>query len=126
MVNWNGATDTIACLRSIQRLKVKDDQLSVVIVDNASADTSVCQITSELLDTGYAVSARNISREEVERVISETWFESSRHPAHDICVVSARQNLGFAAGNNIGFRIAMAVKQPCFMWHLNNDTEVAP
>lgn len=125
LVNWNGAKDTLACLDSINRLRVSSTTISVVIVDNASADNSLEQINSHLLTCAYELRALSVSNTETGRVESEAWYYSSSHVAKDICVVAAKKNLGFAAGNNIGINIASAVKRPSFFWILNNDTEVA-
>jgi GT2 family glycosyltransferase len=126
LVNWNGAKDTIDCLDSINRLSVSSTKISVVIVDNASADDSLEQIGSHLLRCAYELRAFSLSDMETGRVESEAWYASFSHVANDICVVAAKKNLGFAAGNNIGIHIALAVKRPSFLWLLNNDTEVAP
>lgn len=55
VLNWNGWQDTIACLASLQHLDYPDFRL--LVVDNASTDESVAQITKampsvELLQTG--------------------------------------------------------------------------
>ncbi len=42
VLNWNGADDTLACLRSLQL--VADPQLDVIVVDNGSTDDSVARI----------------------------------------------------------------------------------
>lgn len=44
IVNWNGFEDTSECLKSIQKLVLKNIQLSVVVVDNASTDDSVKEL----------------------------------------------------------------------------------
>ena len=126
LVNWNGAADTVACLRSIQRLTIGSGELSVIVVDNASGDDSVGRIEAALRHDGYILRHSSLSKQEAERVTDERWFESKGQAAASVCVARARINGGFAAGNNIGYRIAVAVKQPTFVWHLNNDTEVTP
>jgi GT2 family glycosyltransferase len=47
----------------------------------------------------------------------------SAHP--DILLLESGKNLGFAAGNNIGIRHALAHHADC-VWILNNDTQPAP
>ena len=47
----------------------------------------------------------------------------SAHPG--ILVLESGKNLGFAGGNNIGIRHALAQNAEC-IWLLNNDTEPAP
>ncbi len=47
----------------------------------------------------------------------------SAHP--DILLLESGKNLGFAGGNNIGIRYALAHHADC-VWLLNNDTKPAP
>ena len=44
ILNWNGAKDTIECLRSIGRLRGDNYKLKVIVIDNASSDGSVKEI----------------------------------------------------------------------------------
>ncbi len=59
LVNWNGATDTLATLASLDRAAVRpeDGTLRVLVVDNGSTDDSVVRLraarpTLEILETG--------------------------------------------------------------------------
>ena len=47
----------------------------------------------------------------------------SAHP--DVMILESERNLGFAGGNNVGIRHAMAHGAD-YLWLLNNDTQVAP
>lgn len=96
LVNWCGAEDTIACLRSLAKL---DDVLPKVIVcDNASVDGSWDRLQA------YVSSQIRL----------------------DIRLVQTGANLGFAGGNNVGLQMALSDPEMQFVWLLNNDTEVAP
>jgi len=90
VLNYNGAADTIACLRSLKRSDYAP--LDLVVVDNGS--NRECQLTlqSELPDTE---------------------------------IVFTGCNLGFAAGNNRGFRHLLK-RHPKYVLFLNNDTLVEP
>ena len=44
---------------------------------------------------------------------------------HDAVLIKANENLGFAAGNNIGIKYALEYGADYIML-LNNDTEIAP
>jgi GT2 family glycosyltransferase len=90
VLNWNGLSDTLDCLMSLQRLDYPD--CKVVVVDNGSVDGSV----------------------EVVR---------TRFPG--IMLVENEENLGYAGGNNVGLRYALAQGMD-YVLLLNNDTEVAP
>ena len=117
ILNWNGWKDTIECLSSITRLSNQD--FSVIVIDNASTDTS----RVKLLDWF----SRNDTRLHFTGEINETDVGVYKRPFECLeCVyVQASQNGGFAAGNNIGMRLAL--QAGCeFVWLLNNDTVVEP
>ena len=94
ILNWNGAADTIACLDSLKRLN--NTGLKVIVCDNKSRDDS--------------------------------WSRLKRYVSMNdelgIQLVQTGDNLGFAGGNNVGLRIALADPVMECAWLLNNDTEV--
>jgi GT2 family glycosyltransferase len=67
-------------------------QLTIIVVDNGSTDSSVSKIRAA-------------------------------HP--DVLLLESKKNLGFAGGNNIGIRYALAHGAE-YVWLLNNDTKPAP
>jgi len=90
VLNWNGYKDTIECLESLQKVKVSDCELDVIVVDNASTDDSVKQL---------------------------------RKLKNDFQLIESDKNLGFAGGNNLGMKQAIANGAE-YIFILNNDTEV--
>lgn len=96
VLNWNGATDTIACLQSLAELQ--GPLPKVIVCDNASVDDSWS--------------------------ILQTFVEQQR--GLDIQLVQTWANLGFAGGNNVGLRLALSDPAMEFVWLLNNDTIVDP
>ena len=44
ILNWNGAEDTLNCLKSLEKLKKDKYSLTTVVVDNASSDDSVTKL----------------------------------------------------------------------------------
>ena len=96
VLNWNGASDTIACLESLAKLEGALPK--VIVCDNASRDDSWRRIESY----------------------------TQKQSVLDIQLVQTGANLGFAGGNNVGLRLALADPAMTFTWLLNNDTEVAP
>jgi GT2 family glycosyltransferase len=90
LLNWNGWRDTVDCLAALARLNYEN--VSVIVVDNGSADESVRRI---------------------------------RNAAPGILVLETGSNLGFAGGNNVGIRHALA-QGADYIWLLNNDTQPEP
>jgi len=96
LLNWCNADDTIACLKSLSLLK--GEYPKVIVCDNASTDNSWKKLQNYV----------------------------DNQDILDIRLVQTGSNLGFAAGNNVGLRIALSDPSMEFVWILNNDTEVAP
>ena len=90
VLNWNGRDDTLACLRSLERVDWPCHD--AIVVDNGSVDGSLGAIEAE-------------------------------HPGARTIATGA--NLGFAEGNNVGLRAALAAGAD-YVLLLNNDTVVAP
>lgn len=94
LLNWCGAEDTIACLQSLALLESALPK--VIVCDNASTDDSWVKLTAYI----------------------------EHQTALDIQLIQTGANLGFAGGNNVGLRVALADPAMQFVWVLNNDTEV--
>jgi len=58
VLTWNGEEDTVACLASLQR--VHYDNLSVVVVDNGSADRTVPRVRAEFPDVAMLETGANL------------------------------------------------------------------
>jgi GT2 family glycosyltransferase len=90
ILNWNNRADTLACLASLTAVTYPN--LTTVVVDNGSTDSSVEAIRAEFTD---------------------------------IELIETGENLGFAGGNNVGLRHALAMGAD-YALLLNNDTVVDP
>jgi len=99
ILNWNRKSDTLVCLNSVCELTLENIKLNIVVVDNNSSD-----------DSRDAVNKRLKTLLRVKKNIS---FEQ----------VKNKENLGFAAGNNVGIKVALKNKSD-FIMLLNNDTVV--
>lgn len=134
ILNWNGWKDTIECLESVFRLS--GCAFRVVVCDNASTDGSIEKIKEWARGELPAVPAS----QELSRLNSLLlakpipYLELTRDQAESRAAISDRQliliqngaNLGFAGGNNVGLRYALAGSNCQFFWLLNNDTVVEP
>lgn len=114
IVNWRNAPDTIACLESLQHLA--DPDVAVIVCENGSGDRSVERLeawaSSELAPTGRTF-----------RVLSDSDLGTAA-PGVYLTIIASQRNLGFAGGNNLCIRMALADKGIEGVWLLNNDTEV--
>lgn len=117
ILNWNGWKDTLECLESLRTLERQD--FAVVVVDNASTDES----RPNLLEW---MSANNHNTQ-VDTVINEADIESfhRKFETSEHIYVQSTRNGGFAAGNNLGIRLALLAGCE-YVWLLNNDTVVDP
>lgn len=118
VLNWNGWQDTLACLESAFAADCPD--CTVVVVDNGSTDDSLARIREWGNGDGHArvvlydreLAERGGSAEEEHQAAMET-----RRP---LVLIRAGANLGFAGGNNIGIRYALA-RGAKYILLLNND-----
>lgn len=136
LVNWNAKADLIECLESLCRLRYKN--FSVIVCDNESADGSVQTVQDwargekavvpqsdkyshiwENPRTLQVSSALVIDRETAESP------QGLRDADTPLVVINTGGNLGFAGGNNVGLRHALA-RGFDFFWVLNTDTIVHP
>jgi len=137
LVNWNGWPDTIECLESVLRLDYTDYR--VIVCDNGSTDDSLTQIV-DWAEGHSLVSAavERIPRHDlvsppVEKPLSYAVYDRSQAEGGGdrsldprLILIRTGGNLGFAGGNNIGLRYALARGDFEHAWLLNNDTVVEP
>ena len=128
ILNWNGWADTIACLESVFQNTYSNFQ--VIVCDNGSTDASMDKIKQwargylraglpdELTLGAIGQCTKPISYTEVS--ISDINIENE-----PLILIEIGKNLGFAGGNNVGLRFALAQKDFAYVWVLNNDTIIA-
>ena len=137
IVNWNGWRDTIECLESVCRNDYPDFQ--VVVCDNDSTDGSLDRIKEWAAGRLCASSAdgppcrsfttpaipKPIQFVELDRAQAEAGGHT-RAPDVPLALIRTGGNLGFAGGNNVGLRYALARDDFAYAWLLNNDTVIPP
>lgn len=133
ILNWNGWQDTIECLESVFRLEFHD--FAVLVCDNASEDDSLGHIAAWArgeLAAGWDNPdlARHTTppvRKPIPFVQVNPTDQLSIALHHErLFLVQAGSNSGFAAGNNVGLRLALSDPNFEYAWLLNNDTVVHP
>lgn len=115
ILNWNGKSDTLACLKSLQASE--GVEFRVVVCDNGSSDGSLAALIAWGRQA-FGPAFRQLGRAEVDA--------TSPAPHERFFLIDNAANLGFAGGNNVGLRWAMRDLACRYVWLLNNDTEVAP
>jgi GT2 family glycosyltransferase len=128
--NWQ---DTVACLQSLVS-SVEAGLARVIVVDNASIDDSAAQVV-RWIDGAHALGPPPPDDPLVEHwhplagCAGAQWQSVTADAATTPSAwtfVQSRVNRGFAAGMNVGLRIALADPSVDTLWLLNNDTVVAP
>lgn len=114
LLNYQGTSDTLACLASLGRLATAPQR--IVVVDNGSGGNEV-----EHLMNGWTALA--ISQ---GGAIPALVRESDPLPEPSSILLALDDNGGFSSGNNAGIRLAMQDGCCRAFWLLNNDTEPAP
>ena len=115
LVNWNGWRDTVECLESLLLLDYPD--FRILVCDNGSTDDSLERIR------GWA-GEHGLGFLEYRRAAAESGGDPAADPM--LTLIAAGENMGFAGGNNVGMRHALARGDFGCCWLLNNDTVVEP
>ncbi|CUH94471.1 hypothetical protein P22_0537 [Propionispora sp. 2/2-37] len=134
ILNWNGWKDTIECLESVFRSDYPN--YTVVVCDNASGDHSLDHIKrwadgkefahvsshSRIARNTYPYKPKPIPYVEYDRCTAEAGGNGEMDSP--LVLIRTGGNLGFAGGNNVGIRYALARGDFAYIWFLNNDTVV--
>ena len=137
LLNWNGWRDTIECLESVFRSDA--DDYRVIVCDNDSKDESMAHIkawadgrlnvalhrNNGLRGFSFPPLNKPIAYLEYDRGMAESGGD--RDPGNaKLVLIQTGSNLGFAGGNNVGLRYALARGDFDYVWLLNNDTVIRP
>ena len=131
MVNWRGAADTIECLESLLR---SDVHVHAIVCDNDSSDGSVEALLGwargeRIYDAGTGPLAP-LTIPPLEKPVPHEHLRNeggfTRGPQAPLTIIETGGNLGYAGGNNVGIRFALANPDIDTVWLLNNDTVVEP
>lgn len=136
VLNWNGWRDTIECLESMQQITYPN--YTIIIVDNGSMDDSVKRIKSWAVGDLSAESdslsydalskpvywmEHDLSADEGGGETEQEEYIASLPSSRRLVIIQNRENLGFAAGNNVGILYALK-RDYAYIGLLNNDTVV--
>lgn len=129
ILNWRRPDDTLACVKSAAALDYPD--LDIIVCDNDSQDGSFEAIDAGL---GAALSEINAARAGAGGLpldfatVAPDAADAPALPADQrrLWLVQTGRNGGYAAGNNVGIRLALLAPDTAYVWILNNDTVVTP
>lgn len=116
---------------SVLRMKDRAERYKMSLTKDARVATVILNY-DDAADTLAAVDSLRLSENLDQRLIvvdnnpdlvAQTWLASRLN--RGIEYVATGSNLGYAAGNNVGIRVAME-KRPEFLWILNPDVRVTP
>ncbi|SBO16942.1 putative glycosyltransferase [Carnobacterium divergens] len=111
IINWNGAADTIECLKSIK--KKETCNYKIFLLDNGSKKESIFEIEKWL----------NQSEDYQSLILTKEEFElRTDFSQYDLIFIKHPQNLGFSMGNNFVLKKIYLQFKQCLL--LNNDTVV--
>ena len=112
VLNYKNYADTVECLRSL--LQIEYDDREIIVVDNDSQNDSLAHIARFLESVG-ATPVWN----------GDDPPGTAPERERSVFLVQSPGNLGYAAGNNLGIRLALA-HGAGYVLILNNDTVVEP
>jgi GT2 family glycosyltransferase len=138
ILNWNGWKDTIECLESV--LKNHYASYHIIVIDNFSENDSVKKIRDWALKNEPAVEQTNFPElvfpsitkpisffeieiergEKIEKIVQRKL--GINPPTGSLILIKNHENSGFAAGNNLGIKIADKLFTNDYFLFLNNDT----
>lgn len=138
LLNYNGWQDTIECLESVLKNDYKHYQ--VIVVDNSSVNNSMEYIinwaegkqeiyyneTSKLkhLSQPFEPKPLQYIYYSKEEALKGGDVEKELNCNNPLIFIQSGKNGGFAAGNNIGIKYALAKNDFNYIWFLNNDTVI--
>ncbi|ELV2798328.1 glycosyltransferase family 2 protein, partial [Enterobacter ludwigii] len=120
ILNWNGSSDTIACIESMNNLEGTTTDLVVIDNDSTPEQFNVLSNYFENYDLCAEIPAMTMENDVVFTSIKK--FQKDDKVIYLIC---AETNYGFSKSCNAGAYLAALFKYK-YVLFLNNDTEVEP
>ena len=118
VLQYNRSDLTIGCLRSIKELNHHD--LYTIVVDNNSKEIHIDNTRNWVNSQSFGGAQDNSFGSSAELTASQAQDKSGRK----FTLIESRENLGYAGGNNLGIKHAMAQGAE-YILILNNDTVIS-
>lgn len=142
ILNWNGWKDTVECLTSV--LQSNYSCYYIILIDNHSSDGSIEQLIDWAsgknpfqIESSFA----ELTAQKLHKPLSLYFFAYENQNFWDelcstfkdrsidfrsIILIQNHENVGFAAGNNLGIKIDQILFKSDYLYLLNNDVVVEP
>ena len=133
VLNYKNFGDTIECAESVLLNKSKD--CCLVIVENDSQNGSIDELIAWASEDRQVTLCGDVIDKQTTLAKSEKDFvllsegevgEIYGGVNKRIVFIQSKRNRGYAGGNNLGLKFAMAQADMRFAWILNNDTAIFP
>ena len=139
LLNYNGWRDTQECLESV--LKQDYSNYQIIVVDNHSTNQSMDHLVAwakgEEIASVDNKALQSLSTPHSSKPIDFILYDKGTAEQggipdtesqlnNPIVFIQSGENKGFAAGNNIGIKYALAKDDFEYIWLLNNDTVIEP
>ena len=137
ILNYNGWQDTVECLESV--LKSDYESYQIIVVDNNSSDNSMAYLIKwakeelclwlpdknplKKLSFPFKKKPLNYILYSKDEAL-KGGKEIEKNLKNPLVFIQSGENRGFAAGNNIGIKYALAKDDFEYVWLLNNDTVI--
>lgn len=137
LLNYNSWQDTIECLESVLKSDYKNYQ--IIVVDNDSPNNSMDYIINwaegkQEVNYNENCQLKHLSKPFEKKPLEYIFYAQKNLNAENIekykklnnslIFIQAGENRGFAGGNNIGIKYALAKDDFEYIWLLNNDTVI--
>lgn len=109
LLNHNGSKDSCNCIVSL--LQMQNSDFKIIVVDNSSDQNEFNTIIQ-------------FAKNQNIKYINFIQDEHVDLQNEELILIKAKENKGFAHGNNIGLRFALKQSDVTYFWILNNDTIV--
>jgi GT2 family glycosyltransferase len=133
IVNWNNWPDTLECLEGVMRMVGCHSR--VILVDNDSTDDSIGRLLQWangdicIIPESRDSMVSSLIKPPIEKPLDVMRVLPDDSPQSVGCfknenrlfLLTARENRGFAAGNNLGIRFALDTLDCKIFWLINND-----
>ena len=123
VLNWNGTDDTIACLSSLKLLP--ENNYQTILVDNGSKTSNKVELLNWCKENYANCLEYSRTQAELGGVQELEQEQKTIPPSERLVFIDNKENLGFAAGNNVALKYVLTKGRNSLALLLNNDTVVA-